>query len=430
MYILYTLTLAFATLLSLPWWALQMLRHGKYRAGLSERLGFVPQRIQDAARPGCVWIHAVSVGEVLAISTLFRELEAGFPGVPVFLSTTTLTGQQLARERFGAERVFYLPLDFGFCLRPYLRRLKPQLLILAETEFWPNLLHLSKARGAAVAIVNARISDRSFPRYRFFRRLFGPVLSDVDLFLAQTEEDRRRLVEIGASAGNAQVSGNLKFDIRLSANSPLVADLRHGLPNSKDSPVIVCGSTTQGEEELLLVTFQQVLREYPSAVMVLAPRHPERFGQVANLIADSGLSYVTRSTWNKTCQLAGGIFLLDSVGELAAVYALATVAFVGGSLVPVGGHNILEPAQHAVAVMTGPHTANFREIIRIFEQGGALRIVTAETVATELLQLLRDRQQREGLGQRAQALFREHTGATQRMMAALRPLITRAAGAP
>jgi 3-deoxy-D-manno-octulosonic-acid transferase len=432
MYILYTLTLAFATLLSLPWWALQMLRHGKYRAGLSERLGFVPQRIQNAARPGCVWIHAVSVGEVLAISTLFRELEAGFPGVPVFLSTTTLTGQQLARERFGAERVFYLPLDFGFCLRPYLRLLQPQLLILAETEFWPNLLHLSKARGAAVAIVNARISDRSFPRYRFFRRLFGPVLSDVDLFLAQTEEDRKRLVEIGASAGNAHVSGNLKFDIRLSANSPLVADLRHGLPNSKDkdSPVIVCGSTTEGEEHLLLAAFQQVLRQHPSAVMVLAPRHPERFGQVANLIADSGLSYVTRSMWNKDCLLAGGVFLLDSVGELAAVYALATVAFVGGSLVPVGGHNILEPAQHAVAVMTGPHTANFREIVRIFEQGGALRIVTAETLATELLQLLQDRQQREALGQRAQALFREHTGATQRMMAALRPLITRAAGAP
>lgn len=428
MYILYTLTLAFATLLSLPWWALQMLRHGKYRAGLSERLGLVPQRIKSVARPGCVWIHAVSVGEVLAISTLFRELETAFPQVPVFLSTTTLTGQKLARERFGAERVFYLPLDFGFCLRPYLRLLQPRLLILAETEFWPNLLHLSKAQGAAVAIVNARISDRSFPRYRFFRRLFGPVLSDVDLFLAQTEEDRRRLVEIGASPERAHVSGNLKFDIRLSANSPLVADLRRAV--TRDSPVIVCGSTTEGEEELLLSAFQQVLRQYSSAVMVLAPRHPERFVPVANLIASSGLSYVKRSTWNKDCRLAGGLFLLDSVGELASVYALATVAFVGGSLVPVGGHNILEPAQHAAAVMTGPHTANFREIIRIFEQGGALRIVTAEALATELLQLLRDRQQREALGQRAQALFREHTGATQRMMAALRPLITRAAGAP
>jgi 3-deoxy-D-manno-octulosonic-acid transferase len=254
------------------------------------------------------------------------------------------------------------------------------------------------------------------------------VLSDVDLFLAQTEEDRRRLVEIGASSERAQVSGNLKFDIRLSANSPLVADLRRAI--SGDSLVIVCGSTTEGEEELLLAAFQQVLRQYPSAVMVLAPRHPERFSQVANLIADAGLVFVRRSTWNKDFPLSGGVFVLDSVGELASVYALATVAFVGGSLVPVGGHNILEPAQHAVAVMTGPHTANFREIIRIFEQGDALRIVTAENLATELLQLLRDRQQREALGQRAQALFREHTGATQRMMEALRPLITRAASAP
>ncbi len=207
--------------------------------------------------------------------------------------------------------------------------------------------------------MNARISDRSFPRYRRFRRLFAPVLSEVDLFLAQTQEDCKRLLEMGAAGGRAHVSGNLKFDIRPSANSPLVSDLRTAI--AKDSPVIVCGSTAEGEEELLLAAFQQLLEKHSKSVMVLAPRHPERFDHVAGLVGARNLPLVRRSNWSARDALAGSVFLLDSVGELASIYAVADVAFVGGSLVPVGGHNILEPAQHGVAVMTGPHTNNFRE---------------------------------------------------------------------
>ncbi len=207
MYVLYSLLLAAAALLSLPWWALQMLRLGKYRAGFTERLGRVPARLQ-AAKRNSIWVHAVSVGEVLAVSQLIAELKHTYPETQIFVSTTTTTGQRLARARFGEDRCFFMPLDLGFAVRAYLDALKPRLLILAETEFWPNLLHLARKKGTTVAIVNARISDRSFPRYRRFRWFFRRVLSQVDLFLAQTAADAERLREIGAAPERVRVSGN------------------------------------------------------------------------------------------------------------------------------------------------------------------------------------------------------------------------------
>ncbi|MGE5324157.1 MAG: 3-deoxy-D-manno-octulosonic acid transferase [Actinomycetota bacterium] len=427
MYILYSLLLACAALISLPWWLLQMARLHKYRAGFRERLGAVPARLQQTGNEGCIWIHAVSVGEVLAVSGLVTELSKREPERRIFVSTTTATGQALARQRFGVDRVFYMPLDFSFALRPYLAALRPGLLILAETEFWPNLLHLARETGAAVAVVNARISDRSFPRYRRFRWFFSRVLSNVDLFLAQTEDDARRLREIGAPEGRVGVSGNLKFDIRLSAGSTLAAGLRKAIaPVSSltGSPVIVCGSTTEGEEELVLAAFRQVLQQIPKAVMILAPRHPERFEKVTALISSSGLKLTRRSLWKPESPLPpGSIFLLDSLGELASVYELADVAFVGGSLVPLGGHNILEPAQHGVPVLTGPHTFNFREIVRIFEQGGGLRVVTAGNLGEVLIELLSSTPQRELLGRRARELFTQNTGATGKTIAALQPLL-------
>jgi 3-deoxy-D-manno-octulosonic-acid transferase len=424
MYMLYSFLLGLAALLSLPWWLVQMARLGKYRAGFRERLGAVPERLQCASATGCVWIHAVSVGEVLAISQLVAELRNANPEREVFVSTTTATGQQLARQRFGADRVFYMPLDFRFALRPYFTALRPSLLVLAEAEFWPNLVHSAKKNGLAVAVVNARVSDRSFPRYRRFRRLFSGVLSEIDLFLAQTEEDARRLKEIGAPERRVAVSGNLKFDIRLSSSSTLAQELRNAI--SRDSHVLICGSTAEGEEELVLAAFREVLQQLPSTVMVLAPRHPERFDKVANLIVAEGLKLVRRSGWNsesERCVPAGTIFLLDSVGELASVYAIADVAFVGGSLVPLGGHNILEPAQHGVAVLTGPHTQNFREIVRIFEQGGGLRVASAENLGAIFIELLSNGQERNKLGQQARELFLKNTGATQRTLAALQPLL-------
>lgn len=445
MYTLYSLLLAMAALLSLPWWALQMLRLGKYRAGFAERIGRVPSRILQAAggtQEGTIWIHAVSVGEVLAVGPLVGQLRKANPARPVFVSTTTATGQRLARQRFGETQVFFMPLDFGFALRPYFKALDPALLILAETEFWPNLLHTARKRGTRVAIVNARISDRSFPRYRRFRWFFSRVLSNADLLLTQTQDDARRLKEIGASEERVRVSGNLKFDIQLSVEGPLVGKLRSA--TSAGAPVIVCGSTTEGEEEILLAAFRAVFQQFPRATMVLAPRHPERFDKVAQIISSAGITMFRRSSWKADAPLDGSVFLLDSLGELASVYALATLAFVGGSLLPgVGGHNILEPAQHGVPVLTGPHTENFREIVRIFTsnpagnaaQGEAvvgrdadrisgapgLCLVTADNVGTEFLRLLKDHEECARLGRRAKELFQQNTGATARTMQALQP---------
>jgi len=423
MYILYSLLLACVAILSLPWWAVQLLRLQKYRAGFKERLGWVPARLKRDAALGCIWVHAVSVGEVLAVSQMVAELKKIFPRHQLFVSTTTLTGQQLARQRFDEESVFYLPLDFGFTLRPYLRFLRPDLLVLAETEFWPNLLHLVHHNGARVAIVNARISDRSFPRYRRFKAFFSRVLNNVDLFLTQTAGDAERLVAIGAQADAVHVSGNLKFDIRLSAGSGLVQELRNNI--GENTPVIVCGSTTAGEEELVLAAYKQVLRRFPTTVMVLAVRHPERFDKVAALVESSGLKMVRRSAWSPgATSVHGSVFLLDTVGELASIYELAQIAFVGGSLAPLGGHNILEPAQHGVAILTGPHTFNFREIVRIFAEGGGLKTVSAENLGEQFIYLLENSAERKKLGQRAKELFLENTGATARTIAALQELIS------
>jgi len=420
MYVFYSLLLACAALLSLPWWTVQMLRLGKYRSGLAERLGRVPARLNDA-QPGSIWVHAVSVGEVLAVSQLVNDLMKQHPHRQVFVSTTTATGQKLARQRFGENRVFFMPLDFGFAVRRYLNALKPQLLVIAETEFWPNLLHLARKRQTAVAIVNARISDRSFPRYKRFKWFFGRVLSGVDLFLAQTAEDAQRLRDIGAPTERVRVSGNLKFDVRPNAQPALIAGLRAAI--GKDSPVIVCGSTAEGEEEPLLSAFKAVQQQFPAAVMILAPRHPERFEKVAALIASQGFLLQRRTLWQPAQPIRSGIFLLDSVGELAAIYELADIAFVGGSLVPTGGHNILEPAQYGAAILVGPHTFNFREIVALFEKDGAVKTMAAEALPAQVISLLNHPEDRQRMGLAAKDLFAKYAGATRRTLDALAPLL-------
>jgi 3-deoxy-D-manno-octulosonic-acid transferase len=420
MYVFYSLLLACAALLSLPWWIVQMLRLGKYRSGLAERLGFVPARL-NSPRPGSIWVHAVSVGEVLAVSQLISDLQRQHPDPQIFISTTTATGQTLARQRFGENRVFFMPLDFGFAVRRYLNVLKPQLIVIAETEFWPNLLHLARKRQTSLAIVNARISDRSFPRYKRFKWFFGRVLSEADLFLAQTAEDAQRLRDIGALTERVRVSGNLKFDIRPNAQPELITGLRAAI--GKDSPVIVCGSTAEGEEEPLLEAFKAVQQQFPAALMILAPRHPERFERVAGLISAQGFVLLRRTQWQPPQLIRSGVFLLDSVGELAAVYELADIAFVGGSLVPTGGHNILEPAQYGAAILVGPHTFNFREIVSLFEQDGAVKAVTREALPAQFISLLEHTEERQRMGRLAKELFARHAGATRRTLKALEPLL-------
>jgi 3-deoxy-D-manno-octulosonic-acid transferase len=422
-YFLYSLLLALGMLLSLPYWLYQMLRHGKYRKGLAERMGRVPARLTDGSRPGrVIWVHAVSVGEVLAVSGLVEQMRLASPQTRVLVSTTTDTGQELARKRFGADNVFYFPMDFAFAIRPYLQALRPELVVLAETEFWPNFLRQAHASGARVAVVNARISDRSWPRYRRFRWALRRMLVHVDLFLAQTTEDSTRLQSIGAQAGRVQVTGNLKFDVSLPVSPPIVESLRRSLAAEGAGPVLVCGSTVEDEEPPLLKAFENLRVAHPRAVMILAPRHPERFDDVAILLKRLGMPSVRRSQWRGET-LAGGVLLVDTIGELAALYALTDVAFVGGSLVPRGGHNIIEPAQHGVAVVTGNHTENFRDIVALFQSRDAVRIVGLAELPLTLMQLLADDAERLGLGRRALETIRSQMGATSRTLEALKTLI-------
>ncbi len=420
-YWLYSLLLAVGLLVSLPYWLVQMSRHGKYHRGLAGRLGRVPPRLQAATKP-VVWVHAVSVGEVLAVAGVVEELRRRSPRDRILISTTTDTGLELAGKRFGEENVFYFPMDFAFAIRPYLRALRPRLIVVAETEFWPNFLHLARESGAHVAVVNARISDRSLPRYRRFRWVLRDILANVDLFLAQTQEDAARLQSIGAEARRVRVAGNLKFDLLAPLPPPIVESLRKSIVESGAGPVLVCGSTVEDEETMLLHAFENVLVRHPQAVMMLAPRHPQRFDGVAALLEQMSVRSCRRSLWEGEA-LAGSVLLVDTIGELSALYALADIAFVGGSLVPRGGHNILEPAQHGVPIVVGNHTENFRDVVSLFQSRDAVRIVGPADLPLLLIDLLANQEERKALGQRAAETLRSQTGAAMRTADALQTLV-------
>ncbi len=422
MYLLYSALLAAGLLISLPYWIYQMLRHGKYRSGFWQRLGGVPPQISLSSQLPTIWMHAVSVGEVLAVSELVEQLRLRRPGYRVVVSTTTDTGQKLARDRFGAENVFYFPVDLAFAIRPYLEALRPHLVVIAETEFWPNFLHLAKRNGARIAVVNARISDRSWRGYQRLRWWLPKVIGQVDLFLAQTHEDQKRLIDIGAPEPRVEVTGNLKFDLKPTMPPPVVANLRDTFQASGATPILVCGSTADDEEErMLLQAFQSILASHPHAVMILAPRHPERFATVATLLESLGVHFLRRSLWGGE-PITGGVVLLDTIGELSSVYGLADIAFVGGSLVPKGGHNIIEPARHGVAIVVGNHTENFRDIICLFQSHNAVRIVGPAELPLVLMELISNDAERKALGQRAAETLRSQAGATEKTVAALEKL--------
>ncbi len=411
---LYSCLLTAALLLSLPWWWLG----GKHREGWRERLGAVPRgRLRaPAAGQQVLWVHAVSVGEVLAAAPLVSRLREALPGAQVLVSTTTRTGQSVARARFGAGAVFYYPADFAFAVRAFLRWLRPSLVILVESEFWPRFLYECRRARVPVAVVNARISPRSWPRYRRLRALWRPLLGTLACVEAQTERDAERLRFLGAP--RVAVGGNLKYDVRPPGATPLLAALRAAL--APGVPVLVCGSTLAGEEELLLRTLPR------TAILLLAPRHPERFPEVAALLVREGRPWVRLSSWRRQPRAgvgAGSVLLLDSVGELAPLYALATVAIVGGGFLHAGGHNPLEPAALGKAVVVGPGYANFFEIVQTLRAGNAIAVARLSELRAEIDRLLLHPDEAALLGRRAQALCAQSAGATERALATLLPLV-------
>ncbi len=428
----YNLALFVALIAGAPWWLWRIATTHKYRQGLMERLGRIPRRLASDSlsteRP-LIWLHAVSVGEVLAVTRLVKELESALPGHLIVISTTTRTGQALARERFDSNRVFYCPLDLPWAVRAYLNALQPRLLILAETEFWPNLLHGSFSRGIPVAVVNARISNRSWPRYQRLRRLWRPLLSRLSRVLAQSQTDADRLLALGCLPDHVSVAGNLKFDVRVAQESEATRWLKS---MSAGLRFVVAGSTLEGEESALIDAWPRMLAADPQLVLVLAPRHPERFSAVAKLLDKAGALWTRRSSWTSGTSAAarasrslrpGEIVLLDTIGELASVYSLASVAFVGGSLVPAGGHNPLEPAQYAVPIVMGPHYANFAAITDSLRDHDALRIAAKDDLASTVIELLSNRSAAEAMGKRARKVFDRQAGATDRCVAAILELL-------
>lgn len=421
----YNLALFAAVIGGAPWWLWRIATTQKYREGLRERLGRVPDRLRSLPTDGkpVIWLHAVSVGEVLAVSRLVQEMETAFPHHRLLVSTTTRTGQDLARERFGAERVFYCPLDLPRAVRAYLKALKPAMLILAETEFWPNLLNGCFRRQIPVVVVNARISDRSWPRYQMLRRLWRPILDRISRVLAQSEADAKRLIALGCRADVVTVSGNLKFDVRAAQEAEATRLLRTIGPSLR---FVVAGSTLEGEEAALLEAWPNLVATDANLVMVLAPRHPERFDGVAARLNDAGVLWIRRSGWKGKAAAdiprlqPGQIVLLDTIGELASVYSLAAVAFVGGSLVPAGGHNPLEPAQFGVPIVMGPNYVNFRAITEDLRAHNAIRIVEKDQLVQVFVGLLKDSDEAGGVGNRARQVFEQQAGATARSVDAIR----------
>jgi 3-deoxy-D-manno-octulosonic-acid transferase len=419
---IYNIGLLLALLVSAPVWLLRP----RWREGLRERLGAGAERVGHAlAGRQQVWVHAVSVGEVVAVSRLVEELDARLGRGSVAISTTTRTGQQLARERFGAARCFYFPIDLPWAVRRTFRSLRPRVLVLAESELWPNVLTECADRRVPVVVVNARVSDRSLPRYERLRRWWRPFLEMLTLVQAQSAEDARRFAAIGVPEARVRVGGNLKFDARPPRATGLTEQLRAQLPTG--AKVLVAGSTLEDEERVLLQAWPGICARVPNAVMVLAPRHPERFARVAALARDQKAQLTGRSSWDGSAVAAGSVFLLDSIGELGAVYGLATVAFVGGSLVPAGGHNPLEPARVAVPVTMGPHYENFRDAVELLRGVDALRVVNPPDAGEAIASLLRDGNGAAAMGARGKKAFEEQAGATQRAADAIVHLLAEGA---
>jgi 3-deoxy-D-manno-octulosonic-acid transferase len=433
-----------AALLLVPYWLVQGLRHGKYLSNLGERLGFSFPALAKlpADSTGAIWIHAVSVGEALSSITLARRLKEAYPNRHLIISTTTNTGQALARERMPfADAVIYFPVDWAFCVRRALDAVRPSVVLVLETEIWPNFLREAGRRKIPVLFVSGRISDRSFARYQsclgvfgfFLRPFLRNALSNASAFLVQSEKDADRVRALGAPADCVRVSGNLKYDLELPAPTPLSNWLAAELKRSGRSPIIVAGSVVATEEPHALIAFGTLQGEYPKALLVLAPRKPECFDDAAEFIDESHRKFIRRSRLpipgpgqSKVIQLSDNssipddvtVLLLDSIGELASLYGLADGAFVGGSLVSSGGHNILEPAAFGKIPVFGPSMENFAEIAsRFVAEGAAIQVESPEDVGVAWIELFRDPERLKKMSEMARHLVADSRGATDRAVA-------------
>ena len=433
MFFLYSLIYTLAFILMLPLFGLSAIFRGKHAAGFFQRLGFLPKFKPDK-RPA-VWIHCVSVGETNAARPLVEALKTAVPNHRLIVSTVTRTGQKLARSIFAdsAECVFYVPFDWKWTVRRALRRFEPKALLLMETEIWFNLIRETYKNGGRIAIVNGRLSERSLNRYGKIKKFMKRILGYLDLALMQENPDATRLMSLGMRASKVKVTGNLKFDHDLDEReNGLTVEFRERFGISSDAPLVIAASTHAPEEKWLVEAFKEVWKSSREKLprLMIAPRHPERFAEVVEIVKATGFTWVRRSEKESTRDATAEIILLDSIGELRAAYPLAEIVFVGGSLIPHGGQSIFEPAAAGKAIVTGPYTANFDAAVNEFLDKEALVQIEGVTeknavskIAATLKELLANAEKRDSLGANALEVIDHNRGASRRTIEYILPLI-------
>jgi 3-deoxy-D-manno-octulosonic-acid transferase len=411
-YTLYDILLHISLFTLAPYLLVKALINGKDAGTLAERFALYKEMEGAAKERPVIWFHAVSVGETRAVMPLLRRYKEVHPNVRIVFSTVTATGRELAKKEGQGliEKVIYMPLDLSWVVRSALRKIRPALFIIVEKEYWPNMIRIADLKGIPVLVINATISERSFSRYSSLSFLFKGIFSKVSLFCAKRDRDAERAIALGVEQGRVHAVGNIKFDMEGGDAKAQIAGLRDALGITTDDTVIVAGSTHAGEELIVLDTFKELKKEYPKIKLIIAPRHPNRFDEVERMIKEAGLKVNRRS-------LCAGdtdaVILLDTVGELFLVYALASINFVGGSLVPIGGHNLLEPAYHSTPVLYGPNIGTCTDMARLLENaGGSIMVEDQKALLTALSSLLKDKEKCHAMGVSAKAALDANTGAT------------------
>lgn len=422
---LYNILAIFLILAATPLFVFRLIREEGFGERWRQSLGFLPTDVvARVAGKGCLWLHAASVGEIVATSPVVKEIRRELPEMPILVSVVTANGYAMANRIIPeADSIIFFPLDLPWLSRAVIRRIRPRLFLLVETELWPNFLLSARSLGIPVMMINGRISDKSVDRYRYLRSVLRDMLDTIGRFCMQSTIDAQYIIRLGADPRRVFVTGNTKFDQTYTDVTPTEREeLTESLGFAARSPLLVAGSTHRGEEELLFSAFNLIKEEYPTAGMVVAPRDTLRAGELLELAKQYRLQAVSRTAGNTGS--GHDILVLDTIGELGRVYSVGDIIFVGGSLIPHGGHNILEPAAHGKPILIGPHMFNFKDSYALLSGRGACATVyDGEELAEKLLQLLGDSQAREAMSQAALTIMDENRGAARQSLAHIRRML-------
>ncbi|MDY6855203.1 MAG: 3-deoxy-D-manno-octulosonic acid transferase [Thermodesulfobacteriota bacterium] len=423
MYLLYNMVLILVSILAFPYYFIKMLKTGKYRKSFIQKIGFLSEESiskNSLAGENPIWIHAVSVGEVLSSVSIIKMIKKRYPGKRIILSTITETGNYTAKSKLkGIDGIIYFPLDYICVVKRVIDAVRPQLFIIVETDIWPNFLRYLKRRKVPSILINGRVSPRSYRRYRWFRFFFHKVFCYISAFSMQSSIDSNRIIEIGADHKKVKTTGNLKFEQEIHHLSSLEKeDIFRSLGLQPDQKVLIAGSTHKGEEELILDVFEVIKRDFPDLILVLAPRNPERFAEVENIVSKRNLNWVKRTKLDADLnQTSPDLVILDTIGELSRIYSIGLLVFVGGSLVKIGGHNLLEPAVYKKPILFGPYMHNFLEISRVLiDSGAGIQVKDKEEFISQLRMLLGDPSLLQKLGEAAYSVIEKNQGATMKNM--------------